>query len=79
MKINSYKNTGWTVNKIIRLYQKEHPDWTYEECESKAKIVHRELKRMNDNMRNNNIKYSENNMPFSYFDDNPEFKDMLGI
>lgn len=70
------KNLKWTLKDIAKQYKNDNPDWTWRECWDKAKTVHRELRKLNDNMWNNNKTFFNMNTPFSfYYDKDGEFGD----
>ena len=57
---DNYRNIGWDVKRVAKLYKKENPEWTDEECRQKAKIIVRELKRLDKAEHDNNKKYYSN-------------------
>lgn len=58
--IDNYRNIGWDVKRVAKLYKKENPEWTDEECHQKAKIIVRELNRLNKAEYDSNQKYYSN-------------------
>lgn len=66
--MKDYKNQKWTIKDIAHQYKKENPDWDWDKCYKKAKIIYNALKSMNWSMENNNKKYFKHNIPLSYFE-----------
>ncbi len=61
------KNYNWTFEEIAQQYQVENPEWNWNKCLDKAKIIHKELKKLNDDMWRSNKLYFKMNKPFSFF------------
>ena len=69
-------NIRWTMKDIAKQYKYENPDWSWSECWSKAKVIHKELKKLNNDMWQNNKLFFQMNTPFSFFDNkDDEFSD----
>ncbi len=60
------ENTGWSKKQLFNLYKKENPNWDDDKCLEKAKLIYKELNRLNANMYNNNKTFFEHNIPLSY-------------
>lgn len=52
---------------IAHQYKVENPDWNWKECWIKAKIIYRELNKMNNQMWKDNAVYYKYNTPFSFY------------
>lgn len=65
--MKDYKNRKWKLKDIAHQYKKENPNWTWDECYKKAKIIYKELEKLNNQEYNNNKKYFKYNIPLSYF------------
>lgn len=71
---NDYKNQRWTIKQIAEAYQYENPEMDWKECLKKAKEVHRGLRALNKNIKDNNSKYYNKFVPLSTFEcDNGEY------
>lgn len=62
------QNTKWTMKDIAHQYKMENEEWSWKECWEKARIVYRELNKMNSNMFRNTDKFYKHNTPFSFFE-----------
>lgn len=72
------KNFKWTKIDIAKQYQYENPDWNWNKCLGKAKIIHKELEKLNNEMWQNNKVFFKMNTPFSFFDNRDgEFKEIF--
>ena len=72
------KNFKWTKNDIAEEYKNENPNWTWEECMQKAKIIHKEINKLNDDMWQSTKVFFKMNTPFSFFDNrNDEFEEIF--
>lgn len=65
---NDYKNQRWTIEQIANAYQYENPEMDWSKCLEKAKEVHRGLRALNKNMKDNNSKYYNKFIPLSTFE-----------
>lgn len=75
MKDNN--NFQWTKKDIAEQYKLENPSWSWDECWMKAKIIYKELNRLNTQMWKNNKQFFKYNTPFSFFDNKDgEFADI---
>lgn len=61
-------NFNWTMEDIAHQYKIENPDWSWSECWSKARVIYRELKNLNNELWQNNKQFFRMNTPFSFFD-----------
>lgn len=68
----SYKNMGWTIDKLLFLIVDENPCISYSDAFKKAKFFYKELNNLNKNMYNNNKKYFKYNLPLSLFQNNDD-------
>lgn len=75
----SFKNIGWTIERLHMLIVEENPCISYQEGLKKAKETLQELNRLNKNMFDNTKKYFSNNLPFSYFEDDENFLEFFDI
>lgn len=62
------RNEIWTMEDIAHQYKIENEEWPWRECWKKAKIIYRELNKMNSDMFRNTDKFYKNNTPFSFFE-----------
>lgn len=62
------KNFKWTLKDIAKQYKYENPNWDWKQCWDKAKIIYKELKRLNNDSWHNNKVFFKCNTPFSFFD-----------
>ena len=53
-------NIRWTMEDIAKQYKYENPDWSWKECWTKAKMIYRELNKINNQM------WKENKLFFKY-------------
>ncbi len=68
------ENLYWELEEIAQAYKIENSEWTWEKCLDKAKIIYKELNKINREDFRNNEKYFKFNTPFSfYFDKDDEF------
>lgn len=63
------KNYEWTMKDVAHQYKLENPEWSWKKCWSKADIIYKELKRLNNGTWNNNSTFFKMNTPFSFYDD----------
>ncbi len=71
------KNERWTLEDIAYEYQKENPEWALNKCWEKAKVIYKELNKLNHNTYHNNKIFFQMNTPFSfYYDKDSEFSDI---
>ena len=69
------KNARWTKKEIAEQYKIENPDWSWNECWSKANLIYKELNRLNNQTWKSNKMFFKYNIPFSDFEDrNDEFE-----
>ena len=73
----SYRNIGWTKDRLWLLIVDENPCISYKEGKKKANMVHKELNKMNFNSHYNTKKYFDNNIPLSYFENDDNCYDFL--
>jgi hypothetical protein len=78
-RYNSYKNTGWTVERLQKLILKDDPYLSFKDSEAKAKFLYKELNNMNNRINKNTKKYFKHNLPFSYFEDDERYLDYFDI
>lgn len=70
------ENQKWTKKDIAFQYKKENPDWTWNKCWSKAKLIYKELNKLNYESYHNDKRFFKMNTPFSfYYDKDDEFAD----
>ena len=70
------RNYKWTRKDIAAQYKIENPTWSTDECNAKADVIYKELKRLNKNEWDNNKTFFKHNTPFSFFDNkDSEFAD----
>lgn len=70
------QNYKWTIQDIAEEYKKENPNWSWDKCWKKAKLIYRELNKLNNKMWKDNKLFYKYNKPFSFFDTkNDEFED----
>jgi len=60
-------NFKWTKKDIAYQYKKENPDWSWNKCWKKAKLIYKELNKMNNQMWKENALYYKYNTPFSFY------------
>ncbi len=60
-------NINWRIEDIAYQYKIENLDWSWKKCYEKAKIIYRELKKINNDMWQNNKVFFRQNIPFSSF------------
>lgn len=74
------KNLKWTIKDIAHQYKKENPDWTWKECWSKARVIYKELNKLNHESYHNDKIFFKMNTPFSfYYDKDSEFADKFEL
>ena len=72
------ENLKWTRKDMANQYKIENPKWTWSKCWKKANLVYGELRKLNDNMWNNNKVFFKMNTPFSFYDNrNDEFEEIF--
>jgi len=54
------KNTNWSIYSVAKIYKRENPNWSKQQCFKTAKKIVKELDRMNSNSCYNNKKYYSN-------------------
>ena len=54
------RNTGWTVYSVAKLYKRQYPTWSRQQCFKLAKQITKELDRMNSKSGYDNKKYYSN-------------------
>ena len=62
------RNFKWTKKDIANQYKKENPNWSWNKCWSKAKIIYKELNKLNREMWNDNKNYYKIFKPFSFYE-----------
>ena len=62
------ENLRWEMKEIAHQYKIENPDWSWSECWDKAKIIDRELNKLNRETFRNTEKFYRMNTPFSFFE-----------
>ena len=67
--MKDYENLHWTMENIAHQYKMENPDWTWKECWRRAKVIHRELNKLNRETFRENDKFFKMNTPFSFYYD----------
>jgi hypothetical protein len=55
-RYSSYKNTGWTIDRLFMLVVEENPCISYKESLNKAKVILKELNKLNKQMHYNTKK-----------------------
>ena len=70
------ENLHWELEKIAQAYKTENTEWTWKKCLDKAKIIYKELNKLNfENLTNDKL-FFKMNTPFSFFDlKDDEFSD----
>ena len=72
------ENLKWTRKDMANQYKNENPKWTWGKCWKKANLVYGELRKLNDNMWNNNKVFFKMNTPFSFYDNrSDEFEEIF--
>lgn len=66
------KNFGWNIHSVAKLYKKENPEWTDQQCTKKAEEVVKELNRLNRKSHRDNKKYYSNVIGLDEMQDNYE-------
>lgn len=61
------ENLKWSIQDIAHQYKIENLNLQWKECWIKARMVYKELNRLNANMANNNKIYYKMNTPFSFY------------
>lgn len=61
-------NFKWTIEDIAEEYKLENPNWTWDECLDKSKIIYKELNKLNTQMWGDNRVYYKFFKPFSFFE-----------
>lgn len=68
------ENLHWELKEIAQAYKVENSEWTWKKCLDKAKIIYKELNKLNYNTLSNDRLFFKFNTPFSfYFDRDDEF------
>lgn len=62
-------NLRWSMDDVAHQYKIENPNWTWKECWVKARLVHKELKKLNKETWDNNKQFFKMNTPFSFYHD----------
>lgn len=71
------KNFQWARCDIAEQYKLENPNWSWNECWKKAKLIYKELNKMNNQMWKDNRRFFKYNTPFSFFNNrDDEFADI---
>lgn len=78
-KYNSYKNTGWTIDRLLIIIVEQNPCISYKDALEKATLTFNELNNLNNKTHYNNKKYFKYNLPFSYFEDDENFLEFFDI
>jgi hypothetical protein len=78
-RYSSFKNTGWTVERLQRLILRDNPNITSIDCKLKAESIYNELERINKKMKRNTKNYFKHNLPFSYFENDENFLEYFDI
>lgn len=61
------KNAHWTISEIAHQYKIENLDWDWNRCYKEAKIIYKELNKLNKETWDGNRLYFKFNIPFSDF------------
>ena len=69
LNMKDNENLQWEMNEIAHQYKAENPDWTWKECWAKAKLIYRELNKLNRESFRETKRFFKMNTPFSFFDD----------
>mgnify|MGYP000931457256 CR=1 FL=1 len=70
------ENLKWTKKDIANQYKKENPHLSWNKCWSKAKLIYKELNKLNYDSHHNDKIFFKMNTPFSfYYDRDDEFAD----
>lgn len=71
------KNFQWTKKDIAYQYKNENPNWSWKKCWLQAKLIYKELNKMNNQMWKDNKMFFKYNTPFSFYDNKDgEFSDI---
>lgn len=62
------ENLKWTMKNIAHQYKYENPEWSWKKCWTKAKIIHKELNKLNSKMFRDTDRFYKMNTPFSFFE-----------
>ena len=62
------ENLKWSKKDIANQYKKENPNWTWKQCWNKAKLIYKELNKLNREAFKNNDRFFKMNTPFSFFE-----------
>ena len=62
------ENLKWTKKDIAEQYKKENPYWSWNKCWEKAKIVYKQLNKLNRKTFRKNDVFFKMNTPFSFFE-----------
>ncbi len=62
------ENKQWNFEDIAHQYKIENPEWDWKKCCEKAKIIYKELNRLNYNTFANNRLFFKMNKPFSAYE-----------
>ena len=62
------QNFRWTMKDIAHQYKIENPNWTWKQCWNKARLIYKELNKMNNQMWKDSKTYYDHNTPFSFFE-----------
>lgn len=71
------ENLKWEMKEVVHQYKIENPNWSWKTCWTKAKLIYRELNKLNRESFRETEKFFKMNTPFSFFDDKDgEFNDV---
>lgn len=62
------KNLQWEMKDIAHQYKYENPNWSWKKCWTKARLIYKELNKMNNQMWKDNGVYYKYNKPFSFYE-----------
>jgi len=68
VQVKDASNRQWSFEDIAYQYKKENPDWSCKQCCDKARIIYRELNKLNRKMSRNTSKFFKHNTPFSFYE-----------
>ena len=72
------ENLKWTKKDIAKQYKNENSDWSWNKCWLKAKLIYKELNKLNYNNHHNNKIFFKYNKPFSSFENrDDEFNEIF--
>ncbi|MBI3927284.1 MAG: hypothetical protein HY319_17235 [Armatimonadetes bacterium] len=61
----------YNLNRLIRMFLDDHPDWSWDLARDRAIVLRRELHRLDQSWYRSNNRYRDHNTPFGDYIDDP--------